>query len=319
MYNKLFSLLTASTVIIAAAGVSVEAQSKPKIQPTDKPTNVPTFVKFDKAGKLNLSGAGDPFKPSNYKQSEKPYSGDRGIIGDDNRVPMLSREYPWSTIGRIQGTTTEAKSYHCTGTLIAEDLVLTNAHCVIDSETHQMSRKIAFLPNVINGKPASEEDIAFAEGVIYGTDFTADEITNQTEDWAIIKLNKPIGRKYGYLGWRNLPVSKMINNRKKFIFVGYSGDYPNPSKKGYEFLSAGAGWTASFQDGCSIVSEERYILYHDCDTTGGSSGGPIIGWINGKPYIVALNNAEIKNVRTNEGIINLAVKLSFLDRLAGKN
>lgn len=315
MSKRLFALLTASAVIVAAAGLSVEAQSKPK----DKPTNAPTFVKLENAGKLNLSSAGNPFKPGNVKQSKKPYAGDRGIIGDDNREPMLSREYPWSAIGRIQGTTTDAKNYHCTGTLIAENLVLTNAHCVIDSKTHQLSREIAFLPNVINGQVADRQDIAFAERVIYGTDFTADTITNQTQDWAVVRLNKPIGRKYGYLGWRNLPVSTMINNPKKFSFVGYSGDYPNSSKRGYEFLSAGAGWTAGFQEGCSIVKEDRDILFHDCDTTGGSSGGPIIGWINNQPYIVALNNAEIKNVNTNEGIINLAVNISFLDRLAGRN
>jgi hypothetical protein len=34
---------------------------------------------------------------------------------------------------------------------------------------------------------------------------------------------------------------------------------------------------------------------------------------------VALNNAEIKNLNTNQDVINLAVKMSFLDRLAGKN
>ncbi|NJR76608.1 MAG: hypothetical protein HC773_29760 [Scytonema sp. CRU_2_7] len=78
----------------------------------------------------------------------------------------------------------------------------------------------------------------------------------------------------------------LIKNQKKFIFVGYSGDFPNPKKRGYDFLSAGPGWTASFQGKCSILGDEQNILFHDCDTTGGSSGGPIIGVMNGQPYML---------------------------------
>jgi protease YdgD len=52
----------------------------------------------------------------------------------------------------------------------------------------------------------------------------------------------------------------MIKNPKKFYFVSYSGDYPNPEQKGYEFLNGGAGWTASFQEGCSIFREKKDVL-----------------------------------------------------------
>nr|WP_322744012.1 CHAT domain-containing protein [Nostoc edaphicum] len=102
-------------------------------------------------------------------------------------------------------------------------------------------------------------------------------------------------------------------------FVGYSGDFPNPKKKGYEDLTAGTGWTASFETGCSIVGEKSAVLYHDCATAGGSSGGPLIAWVGEQPYIVALNNAEIKNLETNQDITNLAVKIDFLDKLAAGN
>ncbi|MEA5551683.1 trypsin-like serine protease [Anabaena cylindrica UHCC 0172] len=308
-------IATLLSLIIATNWVSVQAQVKPKVQQTTPPT----FTKFQDAGKLNLSADGKPFKPEDVNQSDNPDPEHRGTIGPDDRIPMFSREYPWSAIGRIQGTTTDAQNYSCTGTLIGDDSVLTNAHCVIDPETHQLSRQIIFSPNVIDGKVADQRDIAFVERVTYGTDFTDDEITNQTQDWAIMKLNKPIGRKYGYLGHKSLPTSTLINNPKKFAFVGYSGDYPDPKTRGYEFLKAGAGWTAGYQVGCSIVKEERDILFHDCDTAAGSSGGPIMAWIGNKPYIVALNNAEIKNLNTHQDVINLAVKISFLDRLAGKN
>ncbi|AHJ28476.1 trypsin-like peptidase domain-containing protein [Nodularia spumigena CS-584] len=289
--------------------VSVQAQ----------PTKAPEFTKFKDASQLQLSGNGKPFKPAEIKKSEKPYDSDRAIIDWDDRIPMISREYPWSTIGRVQGTTTDFQNYHCTGTLISENLVLTNAHCVIDPTTNKLSQEIRFLPNVINGVVPNQRDIAVVNRVVYGTDFTGDEISNQINDWAVMVIDKPLGRKYGYLGWKSLPTASFLKNQKKLFFVGYSGDFPNPKRKGYEFLSAGQGWTASYQAGCSIFNEEQDILLHDCDTTGGSSGGPIIGWIGGEPHIVALNNAEIKELGTNRGITNLAVKVDFLDRLFARN
>jgi len=191
-------------------------------------------------------------------------------------------------------------------------VVLTNAHCVIDSDTSQFSQKISFLPNVINRKVADESDIAEVTEVIYGTDFTGNSLENQVNDWALLKLNKPIGLKYGYLGWKSLPSSALITNSKKYIFVGYSGDFPDNNREKYQFFTAGGGRTASVQEGCSIVKEDNNVLFHDCDTAGGSSGGAIIGVVGNQPYILALNNAEYK--RGEGAIINLGVKIDFLDR-----
>ncbi|QSJ17551.1 trypsin-like peptidase domain-containing protein [Nostoc sp. UHCC 0702] len=318
IYKQPLAVFFAAMLSVTTLGgwVSVQAQAN-REAPQSTP---PKFTKFQDAGQLSIPQNGKPYKPSGLNQSEKPTAGVRGIPdGIDDRVPMLSREYPWSTIGRVQGTTADAKSYHCTGTLIAANIVLTNSHCVIDPDTHQLSKQILFLPNVINGNVQNKRDVALVEQVIYGTDFKGDRIANQVNDWAILKINKPLGRKYGYIGWKSIPSSDLIKSREKFFFVGYSGDFPDPSKKGYEFLSAGPGWTAGFQAGCSIVKEEKEILFHDCDTAGGSSGGPIIGLIDGEPYIIALNNAEIKDPKSRRDIVNLAVKISFLDQLAGRN
>lgn len=316
-YNQLAArfftgLLTALTV---ASCASVNAQNQVTPKPTAAP---PKFINAQDAGQFNIQGTGKPFQPQGLASSEKPEEQSRGIIRRDDRIPMISRKYPWSAIGRIVGETTDNNIYTCTGTLISEDIVLTNSHCVIDPKTHQISKRVVFLPNVINGELQDDNDAALAEEVIYGTDFTQDSITNQIKDWALIRLNKPIGRKYGYLGWKSLPSSTLIKNQKKFIFVGYSGDFPNPKKPGYEFLSGGSGWTASFQEGCNILADKQNVLLHNCDTTSGASGGPIIASINGQPYIIALNNAEIKS---SDGTlaVNLAVKIDFLERLARGN
>ncbi|MBR8838718.1 MAG: trypsin-like peptidase domain-containing protein [Stigonema ocellatum SAG 48.90 = DSM 106950] len=318
MYNRFFALFIVGMIGFATLGGWMSVQAQVQRQPNSG--TPPRFTSFQDASQFRLSGNSKPFKPANLSQSEKPVDGNRGIIyGVDHRIPMVSRKYPWSTIGRVQGTTSDAKRYHCTGTLIDDDIVLTNAHCVIDPETHQSSKEILFLPNVINKTVQDETDVVKVEQVLYGTDFTKGGVADQMNDWAIMRINQPLGRKYGHLGWKSVPSAALIKNRGKLFFVGYSGDFPDPSKKGYEFLTAGKGWTASYQEGCSILREDSGVLYHDCDTAGGSSGGPIIGVIDGLPYIVALNNAERKNHVTHQDIVNLAVKIDFLDKLASRN
>lgn len=277
-----------------------------KPQPTAAPT-------LKKVGQLQLQNNGKPFKPSQLEQSNKPIGNDRrGTIGSDDRLPMLSNSYPWSTVGRIVGKS-NSQTYTCTGTLIDEDIVLTNAHCVVNPKTGQAASQVKFLPNVVDGK---YKDSANAVQYLAGTHFNDENA--EANDWAVIKIDKPLGRKYGYLGWKSVPSSTLIRNQKKYFFVGYSGDYPQANTEKFWGLTAGQGWTAGFQAGCSIVNEQSNILLHDCDTAGGSSGGPIIASVGGEPYIVALNNAEIVDRKNGQGVINLAVKISFLDRLFGR-
>ncbi|MEM7555611.1 MAG: trypsin-like peptidase domain-containing protein [Cyanobacteria bacterium P01_A01_bin.84] len=296
--NKKFVARLILTAMICATTInsSVKAENNSK-------ASSPKFIKSENASQFKLPGQGKPFIPNAIESSVNPKEGSRGMPdGVDDRILMTSNKYPWSTIGRVEGTTTDAKSYHCTGTLIYDNLVLTNSHCVIDPETGVLSKEVKFLPNYINGKVSNPRDIASVKKVVYGTDF---KNGNQdfAKDWAILVLDKPLGRKYGYLGWKSVPDDILIRNKNAFFFVGYSGDFPkfNPGK------------IAGFEKGCSIVAEKAELLLHDCDTAGGSSGGPIIANIGPQYYIVGVNNMEFKNHRTGQDIINTAVKISTIE------
>ncbi|MEH1933279.1 MAG: trypsin-like peptidase domain-containing protein [Nostoc sp.] len=310
MNRKFFALLLTGFLIVTTFSYwsSVQAETQVKPQQTITP-------KFISSQKLKLEGDGKPFIPPGLERGAKPDESDsRGIPGIiDNRTPMLSDKYPWSAIGRIKGTTGDGSGYYCTGTLIAANLVLTNAHCVIDHETGKLSTKIEFLPNVIDGH---YQDIAETKEVYYGTDFKESKDLSPN-DWAILKINQPLGRKYGYLGWKSIASATLVRNEKAFYFVGYSGDFPNDNYQKY--FSAGAGWTASYEAGCSIVGEEDGFFLHDCATAAGSSGSPIVGVIGGDPYIVALNNGEAKNLKTGQDIINYAVKISTIEEASRGN
>lgn len=272
-----------------------------------EPQTPPRFTKVENPGEFKLEGKGEP---SVLNQKEE-LPGERVIIGSkDDRIPMTSRDYPWSAIGKIEGVDTDGSSYSCTGTLIAEDVVLTNAHCVVNPETGKVSQAIAFEPNLVNGVVKSKADIAYATNVHYGTDFKNGNLGDYANDWAILKLNKPIGKKYGYLGWKSLPSSTLVGDTKKFALVGYSGDFPNPEIKGLETYTAGKSKTAGVHLGCSILRRQDNFLYHNCDTKHGASGGAIISNINGKYYILALHSGSNE---VNGLLLNRAVEMSRLD------
>lgn len=298
--------------ILGAVFIGVGASVNAQIDPNPDKITAPKFTSAENADKFKFSASGESFKPDGLNQLNKiPTSTSRGVIGTDDRIPMTLRKYPWSSIGRVAGINADGSEYHCTGTLISESVVLTNSHCVVNPRTGKLSSKIWFQPNVINAQVDDESDVATVKQVIYGTDFT--DKNTVKNDWAVMLIDRPLGKKYGYLGWKNISTSAFAKSPQRLFFIGYSGDFPNPQKPAYRRFTAGPGWTAGAQQGCSITGEEQEVILHDCDTAGGSSGGPIIAIIDNNPYIVALNNAEIKR-RDGKGVVNLAVKMSTIER-----
>jgi V8-like Glu-specific endopeptidase len=292
--------LALSTMFLLGSTLAVLAKpSAPSLTvATDSPINdIPTEIKTT--------------IPANLLKDNSPPSS-RGVICKpdqdpkdcDDRVPMQSNNYPWSAIGRLQ----IGVNGHCTATLVEQSWILTNAHCVVDHETHQVTTmQVLFFPNLIDGKVQSNDDIARVTNIITGTDFSDSPVIPHPKDWALLKLDRPLGRKYGTIAWKAMPSSLLIRNTKKFILAGYSKDFPNTEK--YKEFSAGPSFTAGVHNGCSIISQQKdKALVHNCDMRGGASGSAIFALINDQPYIVAINNAE-----RNDQTANFAVNVNQID------
>jgi V8-like Glu-specific endopeptidase len=307
-----FPQLTLTTTIVLLASIATAIA---------QPANTPSLTIASDARITDLPNPNQSTVPTNRLKSKAP-SVSRGILCKpsqiaedcDDRVPMRSNDYPWSAIGRLQ----IGDDGHCTGTLIDESWVLTNAHCVIDSKTHQITTEpLAFLPNLIDGKLQSDDDRAQVIKVIAGTDFSDSDVIPNPNDWAIVKLDRPLGKTYGTIGWKAIPSTLLIKNTRKFTLAGYSSDFPNTEK--YSEFTAGPGLTAGLHQSCSITGEQSdKVLIHNCDMRAGASGSAILGWINDEPYIVAINNAEWANRRTNVGYENYAVNVSRIDEWLAK-
>lgn len=302
-----FAGIVGTMVLGAWATLSVQAESKPVPPKFTTVTNLTDF---------NLVIDKKPVSPSDVKEIDEPPDRRRDIIGKDNRIPMTSRKKPWSAIGKIQGIDADGKGYSCTGTLIADDLLLTNSHCVVNPDTGKLSRAIAFLPNLINGQVRDKNDIAYATSVKAGTDFKSGTMADYVDDWAIIKLDRPLGKKYGVIPLKSVPSFDLVGDIQKFALVGYSGDFPNPKNEKYQEFTAGESMTAGVHLGCSILRQKDNLLYHNCDTKGGASGGAIIGNIGGDYYVLALHSGWNK---VNGLTLNRAVEISRIEpALRGK-
>jgi protease YdgD len=292
MNLKIITLSVAATFSIAFLSnqTTFPAQSKPKVAAEPIPLS------------LTSTSSHKSFRPNDRPQSTLPYgNGDRVVIGTDDRVPVLTRAYPWSAIGRIEATKADGSGYTCTGTLIGLDIVLTNAHCLMDETTNQpIIQK--------NQSPDNPMQIVFQAGMIKGVALDSARVidyrygTNKPQkvlgdDWAILKLDKPLGTMYGYLGWQNLDFSNpkiWQATRDRLNLVGYAGDFPTQSNSEY----GQGGDTAGMNVGCSIEGIEtkgafKGVLLHRCDSNPGASGGPLFAqFSDGNYYILGLHSGS---------------------------
>lgn len=199
----------------------------------------------------------------------------------------------FNAIGRVSVTTSGGSKY-CTGVPIGQRLVLTNAHCVTNDRGQMDVRHIVFRREGTIPRDSVDGDATFE--VPYEAQVDAIH-THQgrdggwsrdfRDDWAILVLDEK-SRQDVWFGWQS-DIAQELGNTGNFYLAGYSGD-----------LNRGKYMTVEW--GCSILrqagaprSHLHYNVEHNCDSTKGASGAPIVKirreGARFNAYIYALNHS----------------------------
>ena len=189
------------------------------------------------------------------------------VYGKNDREKLLQMEKPFSWIGMLE----LPKGGNCTASLVGEDLVLTAAHCILDKQEKLLYGKYSFKLGYDNGHYIAESGV---ESFTYGIH----PLTNRADDWAILKLSRPLG-KSGYFGSKSIK-HRWSNDNFDLTLAGYSTVNPSTNE-------------LYFHNGCSVKKHilDGKIFYHDCDSGPGDSGAPIFKCVNDDCYIVAIHVA----------------------------
>lgn len=231
---------------------------------------------------------------------DRPMTIDDHYFGHDDRVVLDTTTGPWNLIGTLTGD-----DGACTATLIAPDIIITAAHC-IESENGVNADQVFETAFVNGGGGVSARVTAWLMAPSRATDLATDFEPSQT-DWALLRLDTPLGAKLGHIQLRGMETFGDSILQLPVYQAGYSWD---------------TGDHLSGNIGCSFLTvEAENTVLHNCDTTHGDSGSPLMVREGDSYFIVALDSTY----RSGAGgpTINVATRtdglLPFLaDFIAGR-
>jgi protease YdgD len=215
------------------------------------------------------------------------------FFGHDDRVLVAVDETPWRYIGVLRMNTGEA----CTATLVGPNVIVTAAHCIHTDRGVDASARWS---------SASGQLSARVTAYLIDPRFNYRRFNSGTDidgmDWALLRLDQPLGERLGYAGVQNLTA----RGRDHAVSV--------------DLMQAGYSWdTGGRLSGnlrCRMTTVHADNTFsHECDTTRGDSGSAFMVR-NGDGYdVVGVDS----NFRSNSGgpFLYIAVSAAaFADRVA---
>jgi protease YdgD len=222
------------------------------------------------------------------KAAEKDFH--PGVIGTDDRVRVGATPGPWQAVGQVNGASYRNIN-RCTGTLVARNIVITAAHCLIDHikgtplpphqihflagppgaglKIHANAKCLRFHPQYPLRDPADPKPVALGQA-------WSDDIEH---DVVAIVLDKDLDLEPAPMA--KPPVSESDSN---LVHAAY------PMDRRYAL-------SAHFN--CRLKENEAGPVWHtDCDTHPASSGGPVFIGKGGELKLGAIMVAAVQREKS---------------------
>jgi protease YdgD len=181
-----------------------------------------------------------------------------GILGNDDRRVIEQLSTPWGAIGQVNVSGYRRTSW-CTGSLIATNLVITAAHCVMDPWSRKPFplHQIHFLAGV---RGSSSLGHSTAKCLHFSPEY---EFIGPNEhgrvflrDVVLIVLRDDLTN----IAPLELDRAEVQSSDISLVHASYPAD---------------RRYVLSGNFGCHLLGRTPYLWFTDCDTNAGSSGGPV--------------------------------------------
>ncbi|MFN3953133.1 MAG: trypsin-like serine peptidase [Pararhodobacter sp.] len=204
---------------------------------------------------------------------QRPREARDHYFGHDDRVLVDTGAMPWRAMGLLQ-----LADGACTAVLIGPRLLATAAHCLRDAQGGAV-KALSFRAGAWGDDEAGRAGVS---GYVVSPDYTPQDFPphgGNGHDWALLTLDSDLGLEVGF-------IRPMLLAKDDFDTIR-AGDFM-VSQAGYSW-DTGA-WPSGHME-CRVLDAYRDgSLIHDCDTTRGDSGSPILHWRDGEWRFLAVDS-----------------------------